>query len=75
MCARTQTRTAVVKQAGYQALVFRRLSAPATAGPSTSLDSLHGVGDTLLEVGTARTVAAHGKVAMILPVGSPDYIE
>ena len=34
------------------------------------------VGDTLLEVvRMARTVAAHGKVAMILPVGSPDYVE
>ena len=77
MRARIHTHSAVVKQAGYQVLVFRRLSAPATAGPSsasaTPLDSLHGVGDTLLEVvRTARTVAAHGKVAMILPVPPQD---
>ena len=63
-----------LQQQGLQPLHWTGVSTPVTAGSSTStLDSLHGVGDTLLEVvRTARTVTAHGKVAMILPVPQQD---
>ena len=58
---------------GQPARGRRHIAGSGEADKGSTLDSLLRVGDTLLEVvRTARTVAAHGKVAMILPVPQQD---